>query len=348
MRLALAFRIDRAMPRRFTMPKSLLKTLARQCRRYTGERYQKALTRLAADPGAPPIPIASPAQAQLEAEVLAGLGQGWVTDSHGAPPTETPFALTSVTPLPDALEVTVQDIALPDVITALLPTTDEQSNTSGIAGLRFRLQPSGVELTRLDLPGVVRITGVTPAQWWQAYAVAEADTDVPILSGHHPDRMHPAEEAHARAYCPGYSPRHDEPRDQALAALTSAFLRRHMIFRTPEVTSIDLWSNPDSLEVEWFGPLTHTQAVTDLCDPVFGLGGTPSKDCECERHSWCFVIPVITDPVFGTCVALRHNRHHDTDDELADNLRDDWRRKHRSERLSQMERWHGARPRTQR
>lgn len=277
------------------MPKSDLTGLARQRQGCTGEQLHRAVESLRALPWREPLPSASPAQAQLELEVLRRLGRGDVTDGHGWRPGDDPFGLAWVTPLPDTLEVGAKPEALPDIVAALMPyAVAGEVEASGVMGLRARHTRDGVELHRLGLPGSVRLPGVSERRWRHAVAVAYYDVlDVEPAARvwqSHPRRLHPDEEATAREYAPGYA---GQGRDRPdLATVASALLRRHLLFRAASatVTCINLWPQGNRIELEWYDGPDHAEVVDVLLDPVFGLPGSPERQCRCSTGVYCWAV----------------------------------------------------------
>jgi hypothetical protein len=290
------------------MPKSDLHVLARRRQRCTGEKLHRAVAQLRALAWQEPLPLASPAQAQLELEVLTKLGRGTVTDRHGWRPGDDPFALSWVTPLPEALEIGATPFALPDVVAALMPYAAFDGEPSGVLGLRARHCAAGVELFRLDLPGRIRLPGVSANRWRHAVAVAYADV-VDVAPAErvwqsHPRRMHPEEEATARLYSPGYA--HDRDKPEAEAA-GSALLRRHLLFRNTAapVTGIDVWRNGDRIELEWYDGPTHTNVLHVLLDPLVGLPGAADKVCRCPVDDECWSVRMRWAHAAGARLNLR-------------------------------------------
>jgi hypothetical protein len=252
---------------------------------YTHEPYQPALDRLRRIPGRP-IPAASEAQQHLELEVLRHIAYCGITDGHGWRPGDAPFAIDWLRPLPDALEISVKEEALPDLLGALLPTWTPGGEPWGVRGLRPSFTRQGVELRRLGLRGLVRLRAVRQASWLRAVAIAHEIWDDPdavqVLWRTHPDQMHPEEEAHARRFDAGYAPA-AEGRTQ-MASTASALLRRHMIFRVASpATDIRLWMNPGSIQLEWGGGPDHVTVLNALLDPVFGVSGRVKDRCTCRE-----------------------------------------------------------------
>jgi hypothetical protein len=71
------------------MPKSDLHDLARKRQRCTGEKLPRAVAQLRGLSWQELLPTASPAQAQLELEVLTRLGRGWSPMGRAGAPVAT-------------------------------------------------------------------------------------------------------------------------------------------------------------------------------------------------------------------------------------------------------------------
>lgn len=265
------------------MPRHRTPQLARRVQAYTHEPYRVALNRIRAC-GGRPIPAGSPAQQHLELEMFRHIGFCGITDGHGFRPGDAPFAIDWLSPLPDALEIGVTREALPDLLGAVLPTWMSGDEPRGVRGLRPRFTERGVELRRLDLPGILLLRNVRRSSWLRAVAIAHESWDNPntvlMLWRTHPDRMHPEEEAHARQFDAGYAPAGEGSTE--MASTTSALLRRQMIFRTGSpATGIKLWMNPGSIQLEWDGGPDHPAVIDALLDPVFGVEGQVKDPCTC-------------------------------------------------------------------
>lgn len=255
--------------------------LAQGVRAYTGEPHRVARDRLRRFPGRP-IPTASVAQQHLELQVLRRIGFYGFTDRYGWKPGDPPFAIDWLRPMPDSLDIAVRPDALPEAIGALLPMLVPGNEPTGIRGLRPKLTPHGVELRRIGLPGVVRLHGVRLRRWQRALDIAMKiwlDPDETLLLWRtHPDAMHPDEEALARSCDAGYAPPSEGCDDVAPAA--SIVLRRQMIFRN--VTDIRVWTNPGSIQLEWYGGPDHATVAGGLLDPPFGMPGSVNASCTCN------------------------------------------------------------------
>jgi hypothetical protein len=293
------------------VPSSRISQFAHGVHPYTFERYRPALDRVRRC-GGQPIPTASVAQQHLEHEILRQIGYCGITDGHGWRPGDAPFAIDWLRPLPDSLEIGVTDEALPDLLGALLPTWASGSEPWGIRGLRPRFTPKGVELHRLDLPGLLRLRGVRQRTFLRAVTVARGfwsdSDDIVHLWRTHPDRMHPEEQAHARRYDAGYAAARE--RRGAMASTMSALLRRHMIFRAgPPSTDVRLWLNPGGIQLEWEGGPDHVSVLDALLHPVFGMPGRVNDRCTCRAvnpaGSHCYSVEVEFDDAF---VRLRRTR----------------------------------------
>ncbi|WP_436528264.1 hypothetical protein [Actinoplanes sp. HUAS TT8] len=277
------------------MPRGHLHTLARQRQHYTGERFARAAKHLLMQPWAGPLPDASPHQADLEFEVLLRLGRHHMTLGHGWRHGDGPFNLSWLTPHTDAIELGVHPLALPDVAANLMPrlSPDTTGQPTGVLGLRVSHSGAGVELTRLGLPGVVRLPGIRERQWQQALAVARddaGDTSPPVWQTHQ-DTLHSQEITYGPRYGTGSSRRLAATgrHPSGIVRLGSALLRRHQIFRTaPPVAGIDLWFNPGQIELEWFAGPTHDDITSALLDPVFGLSGSTSRRGCCRPSTSCY------------------------------------------------------------
>lgn len=295
------------------MPRHRIPQFARRVQAYTHEPYQVVLARLRGSEGLP-IPVASPAQQHLEHELLRHIGYCGITDGHGGRPGEAPFAIDWLSPQPDALEIGVTREALPDLLSAIMPTWMPGEEPWGIRGLRPRFTERGVELRRLGLPGALLLRGVGKQSWLRAVAIAHEIWDDPhlvlMLWRTHPDRMHPEEEAHARYLDAGYAPAREGRTE--MASNSSALLRRQMIFRTGSpATGIKLWMNPGSIQLEWDGGPDHPTVISALLDPVFGVEGQVKDRCTCRDtrpdRSLCYSVEVEFDDAF---VSLRRARDH--------------------------------------
>jgi hypothetical protein len=290
------------------MPKSDLHDLARQRQRCTGEKLHRAVAQLRGQSWQEPLPTASPAQAQLELEVLTRIGRGGVTEGHGWRPGGDPLGIAWVTPLTDALELGAKPEALPDIVGALMPTAVPDDEPRGVLGLRVRHCPAGVELYRLGLPGRLRLPRVTERRWRHAVAVAYYDVlDVAPAARvwqEYPRELQPDEESLARRHTPGYAdPSVDRPET---AAAASALLRRHLIFRTANpITSIGIWRNGDRIELEWYDGPNHAEIAEVLLDPVVGLPGTIDRPCRCTVDDDCWSVRLRWAHATGSRLNLR-------------------------------------------
>lgn len=139
-----------------------------------------------------------------------------------------------------------------------------------------------------------------------------------------PASIHSQEEAFARKYDPGYATHRV---DTTLTDLGSGLLRRHLLFRTPDVTSIDLWLDSGRIEVEWFDGPNHGTVIPDLTDAAFGIPAVPTKNCRCGAPEGCYSIPLV---ISESAIALRRN----TDGWSAQ--RDVWSARARTRRLSRV------------
>jgi hypothetical protein len=299
------------------MPHHRTPQLAHRVHAYTHEPYRVALHRLRRC-GGRPIPAASDAQQHLEDEIVRHIGYCGITDGHGGRPGEAPFAIDWLSPLPDELEIGVTDEALPDLLSAIMPTLIPGQEPWGIRGLRPSFTKQGVELRRLGLAGVLRLRGVGKQRWLRAVAIAHETWDDPdgvlMLWRTHPDRMHPEEEAHARRLDAGYAPAR-EGRTQ-MAFTSSALLRRHMIFRTgAPATGMKWWMNPGSIQLEWDGGPDHVTVLNALLDPLFGMDGHVKDRCICRDprpdRSYCYSVEAEFDDAF---VSLRRARDYWSDE----------------------------------
>lgn len=287
------------------------RSMARRLQAFTGEPLQRAVGRLRAAPWEAPIPAATRAQAEFEMRFLRKVGRCAVSDGYGRLPHDPPWAMTWVSPYPQALEVNVRADALPDLVNAILPHWHESGDgPNGVAGLRFRVVPGGVELFQLELPGVIRLMRVTPRAWWRAVAVAlndRAEADCTELWHSHPSRLAPEEEAFARSFEPGYNNTPGETYSDVVA-LGSGLLRRQFVLAQPFTPCVDLWMNPGVIELEWFNGPTHTEVIDALTDPVFGMPTKADASCRCAAGSCRYSILLKTTPAIdGGCIALRRN-----------------------------------------
>ncbi|WP_033339568.1 hypothetical protein [Catenuloplanes japonicus] len=290
------------------MPRARVSAFARLFRTVTGESHARALQRLRADPVL--MPAASAMQASLEYSVLKLLGRRGETDGHGWRPGDDPFGISWVSPSSDALDIGVKLTALPDVLGALMPTYRPDDEPRGLWGLRAQLLPHGVQLRRLGLPGVIRLAGIRPAQWWRA-AAAYLDTqheprDMQLLWLTHPQRMHPEEESFAHQFGSGYT---TETRFEEPALLASVLLRRHMVFRHPSIAAVDLWQNWERIELEWADGPDHATVIDTLLDPVLGVPGVVSGSCHCTSGDRCWSIELTTQAAPGAVLNLRRCRY---------------------------------------
>jgi hypothetical protein len=301
---------DRAASGGRTVPDKF-RSMARRLQAYTGEPLQRAIGRLRSAPWEPAIPTATDAQAQFELRFLREVGRCGVSDGYGRLPHEPPWAMNWVSPYPQALEISVRADALPDLVGAVLPYwSGPGDDPSGVAGLRFRVVPGGVELFQLELPGVIRLVRVTPRAWWRAVAIVlddRAEADCTEFWHSHPLRLAPAEEAFARSFAPGYhGTRGQAYRD--VVALGSGLLRRQFVLARPFIPCVDLWMNPGVIELEWFNGPTHAEVIEALTDPVFGVQAESDAVCHCDSGRCRYCILLRTAPgAAGGCIALRRN-----------------------------------------
>ncbi|MDQ0366877.1 hypothetical protein [Catenuloplanes indicus] len=262
------------------------------------------------DGSRPVIPHGSPAQANLEHEVLMLLGHRGETTAHGWKPGDDPFGISWLTPYLDALDIGVKQTALPDVLGALMPTYRPGGEPHGLWGLRAEVSADGVQLRRLGLPGVVRIPGIRRAQWWRAaaaYLETRCDShEMQLLWRTHPHRMHPEEESFAHKYGAGYT---TDARFREVPPLTSALLRRHMIFRHPSIAAVDLWRNWERIELEWADGPDHTTVIEALLDAELGASGAVSARCRCASGDDCFAIELTMQAAPNAVLRLRRCRY---------------------------------------
>ncbi|MEU4243152.1 hypothetical protein [Actinoplanes sp. NPDC026619] len=264
------------------------------------------MDRLRRFPGRP-IPTGSVAQRHLELQVLRRIGFYGFTERYGWKPGDPPFAIDWIRPMPNSLDIAVRPDALPEAIGALLPMLVPGSEPTGVRGLRPRLTPHGVELSRIGLPGMVCLRGVRLRAWQRALDISMKIWDDPdetlLLWRTHPDVMHPDEEDIARSCDAGYAPASEGCDDVAAAA--SIVLRRQMIFRG--VTDIRVWTNPGSIQLEWYGGDDHAAVAGALLDPVFGMPGSVDAPCTCHdsgaNRCWSVELDFVANP--GGYVNLR-------------------------------------------
>lgn len=234
------------------------------------------------------------------------------TDGYGWKPGDAPFTIDWLTPHTDMIEIAVAIPALPDFIAAVLPYLDdsyENPEIYGIRGLRPSFIVGGIELTRLQLPGRIRLLNVTRHQWLTAAAVAADEygiRDEHAVWRTHPDDWHPDEHAFARRYDTEYGG-NNHARDRTLAPLGSALLRRHLLLRVPEVNSISLWENPGSIQLEWSDGPDHAAVICALTDPTFGIMATTHRGCWCSTTGDCYAIKLTPHDYPDAHVSLRRD-----------------------------------------
>jgi hypothetical protein len=324
---------DRAVSGGRTMPDTF-RSMARRLRAYTGERLQRAIGRLRAAPWEAAIPAATVPQAQFEMRFLRKIGRCGVADGYGRLPHDPPWAMNWVSPYPQSLEVNVRADALPDVVNAILPHWYESGlEPGGVAGLRFRVAPGGVELFQLELPGVIRLVRVTPQAWWRAVAIAisgRADTNCTELWHSRPTRLASEEEDFARSFEPGYNNSSGETYNN-IVGLGSGLLRRQFVLARPFVPCVDLWMNPGVIELEWFNGATHAEVIDALTDPVFGMPVRAEAPCRCDS-GWCpyCIFLQTTLAANGGRIALRRNS------EKRDDTRQSWAEESQQRRTNQL------------
>jgi hypothetical protein len=276
------------------MPSSTLDALCQGRIAYTGESWECALTELRDAPHGTPIPdAASTGQAALESDFLEVIGR---CDKDRWEPYMLPFAVTSVTPRPDELVVRIPREYLPDIICDLMPlwlNDEDETEVSGIPGLRAEVRRDAVRLHRPGLPGCISIP--CPAQQWHKAVTVAADLlgseygegwRLPWLTGQR--EWEPKEAGYVESWPRRYSPVGWQYRNTRFA---SQILRRLPgLCPDPRPYFHDLWFNrfgdTCSIEFEWAFGTEHKPVIDLLLDPLFGPGaeialldGQSMKDC---------------------------------------------------------------------
>jgi hypothetical protein len=291
--------LSRAAPSGDDYAQYLFRALCAGRMAQTGESHNQALDELRRIPaGTPPIPEAADTdQAFLESCFLEEIGR---CHKDRWRPRMLPFAVRSVTPRPHELVVRVPKEFLPDIIRGIMPSwsaeeemTGAFSQVYGIPGLRARLWPGRVLLSRPGLAG--RITIAASAGRWRKAARIAADLGgadgmlMPWLT--RPHDWHPAEARWVASWPGHYSPDGWQYRNSRLA---SQILRRLPgLCPAPRAYYHDLWFNRFGdtcrIQFEWALGVPHNVILGRLLHPVFGPGariaphdGQSLEDCYAE------------------------------------------------------------------
>jgi hypothetical protein len=285
-----------------------LEQRARRRAHYTGEGYQTARAHLLAAPGCPPIPGASPAQAELEAAVLLKLGRVEPVEWR---PGDPAYGINCVSPRVNEISIRLRRSALPDFICAVLPRVPpDESDCEGVAGLRTKVTSRSVQLTRFGRPGLVKID-VNPSEWRSAVSVARewdpAYQQFPWLDSRSEitsieSKLLSEQRSDVRE---GLAVAHRAP------SLASNLLRRINVLRaSPHAQWFDLWPNyfddGVELQLEWLHGPHLASVIQDLQDPVYGLGYLAPNHNERLRNGF-HRVNILSHDEPSNLISLRRN-----------------------------------------
>ncbi|MFC4394708.1 hypothetical protein [Arthrobacter sedimenti] len=147
-----------------TVTKSL-KKITRLAMRATGQTYQQAL-RLHTDRGFPVVCAPTPAQEELEGEVLSKIGDLLKRPIGGAVQL---FEFGKIEPAPNSLMLgPVASALLPKLALDLMPVLESphvSAELYGVPGLRVRPHPVGLSLFRHELDAEIILKGTSAREW---------------------------------------------------------------------------------------------------------------------------------------------------------------------------------------
>ncbi|WP_169981719.1 hypothetical protein [Microbispora sp. H10836] len=256
---------------------------ARKRALYTGQAHQHAIKSLHRDQGkgSRPIPVASTAQAALEALILERIGE-W------NPVFWSPFVLAYgiawVDPSPEDLTIGIPAQYLPDLIRGLIPTLHPKAASAsddveiqGIPGLRFSYEGGHVVLYRPGETARVRIPLKNESLWHKALKIGidDFDSDLTFPWDSHPNAWHPAELYFINASWPG---RYAIGGEHYQASRLASDLLRRLPGLCGPFLAHDMWFNfhgaTDSeyyIQFEWQNSRPPNAVLDLILDRTFGL-----------------------------------------------------------------------------
>ncbi|WP_182907604.1 hypothetical protein [Microbispora sp. H13382] len=299
---------------------------ARKRALYTGQAHQHALKSLRRDQrkGCGPIPVATTAQAALEALILERIGE-W------SPVFWSPFVLAYgiawVDPSPEDLIVGIPVQYLPDLIRELIPklhtsgpSANDDIEIQGIAGLRFSYENGHVVLYRPGEPARVSIPLENESLWHKAIKIATDgfDSDLAFPWDSHPNAWHPAELYFINTSWPGRYAIGGE--HYQASRLASDLLRRLPGLCSPFMAH-DMWFNfygaTDSeyyIQFEWQNSRPPNAVLDLILDRTFGLDvqidlvhdQTSLADVYADHCTW---VRLVSRDGSGSRIDLRYLRY---------------------------------------
>ncbi|MFE3455931.1 hypothetical protein ACFXKD_00175 [Nocardiopsis aegyptia] len=222
---------------------------ARRRKRYTHQGHEHALESIRRDGRAcGAIPVATGPQAFLEAHALERIGEWdpacWHHDILG-------FGITWVDPSPTSIALGIPTRFLPDIISALIPTSSQveladsadngYAEVYGLPGLRHRTVGRTAILSVPGINGRIEIPVASPEIWDKAILIAKASWDEGSVFfwDECPTDWHPVE----RAFTQAWPERHGIGDNYYRASrLASDVLRRLPAICAP-FAAHDMWFN---------------------------------------------------------------------------------------------------------